>query len=91
MQSKINKIITLEDSSSYLVFDHAKYKNRSFLFVNRLTKSKKDLSEAFLIFEEKYLNDEIDVSLVEDEDILERLTHFFRKGLQKDLELEKNI
>ncbi len=53
MECKINKVITLEDSTSYFVFDHAKYKNRSYLFVNKLTRDKKDLSDLFAILEEK--------------------------------------
>lgn len=86
MQNKINKVITLEDSTSYLVFDHAKYKNRTFLFVNKLTRGRQDLSDLFAIFEEKIIGKELDVSLVEDEEILKKLTYFFRKNLKSGLE-----
>lgn len=88
MECKINKVITLEDSTSYFVFDHAKYKNRSYLFVNKLTRDKKDLSDLFAILEEKKLGEDLEVEIVEDEDVLEKLTYFFRKGLNKDLEME---
>ena len=79
MINKINKIITLDDGSKYMVMDQGYYDHVSYLYVSKLDQEG-NLTDTLSIFEEK----EDTVTTVKDDELLKKLAEYFRKRAEKE-------
>lgn len=80
MINKINKIITLDDGSKYMVMDQGYYDHVSYLYVSKLDQEG-NLTDTLSIFEEK----EDTVTIVKDNELLKKLAEYFRKRAEKEV------
>ncbi len=80
MINKIDKIITLDDGSKYMVMDQGYYDHVSYLYVSKLDQEGK-LTDTLSIFEEK----EDTVTIVNDNELLKKLAEYFRKRAEKEV------
>ena len=80
MINKINKIITLDDGSKYMVMDQGYYDHVSYLYVSKLDQEG-NLTDTLSIFEEK----EDTVTTVKDDELLKKLAEYFRKRAEKEV------
>ena len=81
MINKIDKIITLDDGSKYMVMDQGYYDHVSYLYVSKLDQEG-NLTDTLSIFEEK----EDTVTTVKDDELLKKLAEYFRKRAEKEAE-----
>lgn len=79
MINKIDKIITLDDGSKYMVMDQGYYDHVSYLYVSKLDQEG-NLTDTLSIFEEK----EDTVTTVKDDELLKKLAEYFRKRAEKE-------
>ena len=79
MINKIDKIITLDDGSKYMVMDQGYYDHISYLYVSKLDQEG-NLTDTLSIFEEK----EDTVTIVKDNELLKKLAEYFRKRAEKE-------
>ena len=79
MINKIDKIITLDDGSKYMVMDQGYYDHVSYLYVSKLDQEG-NLTDTLSIFEEK----EDTVTTVKDGELLKKLAEYFRKRAEKE-------
>ena len=79
MINKIDKIITLDDGSKYMVMDQGYYDHVSSLYVSKLDQEG-NLTDTLSIFEEK----EDTVTTVKDDELLKKLAEYFRKRAEKE-------
>ena len=79
MINKIDKIITLDDGSKYMVMDQGYYDHVSYLYVSKLDQEG-NLTDTLSIFEEK----EDTVTIVKDNELLKKLAEYFRKRAEKE-------
>lgn len=79
MINKIDKIITLDDGSKYMVMDQGYYDHVSYLYVSKLDQEG-NLTDTLSIFEEK----EDTVTIVNDNELLKKLAEYFRKRAEKE-------
>lgn len=77
MENQIDKIITLDDGSKYMIMDQGNYNGKSYFLTSQLN-SNDDLTDKILIFEETVENGEKKVSTVIDEKILKALAEYFK-------------
>ena len=80
MINKIDKIITLDDGSKYMVIDQGYYDHVSYLYVSKLDQEG-NLTDTLSIFEEK----EDTVTIVKDNELLKKLAEYFRKRAEKEV------
>lgn len=80
MINKIDKIITLDDGSKYMVMDQGYYDHVSYLYVSKLDQEG-NLTDTLSIFEEK----EDTVTIVNDNELLKKLAEYFRKRAEKEV------
>ena len=80
MINKIDKIITLDDGSKYMVMDHGYYDHVSYLYVSKLDQEG-NLTDTLSIFEEK----EDMITTVKDNELLKKLAEYFRKRTEKEV------
>lgn len=80
MINKIDKIITLDDGSKYMVMDQGYYDHVSYLYVSKLDQEG-NLTDTLSIFEEK----EDTVTIVKDNELLKKLAEYFRKRAEKEV------
>ena len=80
MINKIDKIITLDDGSKYMVMDQGYYDHVSYLYVSKLDQEG-NLTDTLSIFEEK----EDTVTTVKDDELLKKLAEYFRKRAEKEV------
>ena len=80
MINKIDKIITLDDGSKYMVMDQGYYDHVSYLYFSKLDQEGK-LTDTLSIFEEK----EDTVTIVNDNELLKKLAEYFRKRAEKEV------
>ncbi|HIT22251.1 MAG TPA: hypothetical protein IAB56_04715 [Candidatus Scybalousia intestinigallinarum] len=81
MIDKIDKIMTLDDGSKYMVMDQGYYDHVSYLYVSKLDQEG-NLTDTFSIFEEK----DDSVTIVKDNELLKKLAEFFKKRAEKEVE-----
>lgn len=81
MINKIDKIITLDDGSKYMVIDQGYYNHVSYLYVSKLDQEG-NLTDTLSIFEEK----DNTVTIVKDNELLKKLAEYFRKRAEKEAE-----
>lgn len=81
MIDKIDKIMTLDDGSKYMVMDQGYYDYVSYLYVSKLDQEG-NLTDTFSIFEEK----DDSVTIVKDNELLKKLAEFFKKRAEKEVE-----
>ena len=80
MINKIDKVITLDDSSKYMVIDQGYYDHVSYLYVSKLDQDG-NLTDTLSIFEEK----ENAVTTVKDNELLKKLAEYFKKRAEKEV------
>ena len=80
MNNKIDKIITLDDGSKYMVMDQGYYDHVSYLYVSKLDQEG-NLTDTLSIFEEK----EDMITTVKDDELLKKLAEYFRKRAEKEV------
>ncbi len=80
MINKIDKIITLDDGSKYMVMDQGYYDHVSYLYVSKLDQEG-NLTDTLSIFEEK----EDMITTVKDDELLKKLAEYFRKRAEKEV------
>ena len=80
MINKIDKVITLDDSSKYMVIDQGYYDHVSYLYVSKLDQEG-NLTDTLSIFEEK----ENAVTIVKDNELLKKLAEYFKKRAEKEV------
>ena len=80
MINKIDKIITLDDGSKYMVMDQGYYDHVSYLYVSKLDQEG-NLTDTLSIFEEKAGT----VTIVNDNELLKKLAEYFRKRAEKEV------
>ena len=78
MINKIDKIITLDDGSKYMVMDQGYYDHVSYLYVSKLDQEGK-LTDTLSIFEEK----EDTVTIVNDNELLKKLAEYLKKKFSR--------
>lgn len=81
MINKIDKIITLDDGSKYMVMDQGYYDHVSYLYVSKLDQEG-NLTDTLSIFEEK----EDTVTTVKDDELLKKLAEYFKSRAEKEAE-----
>lgn len=79
MINKIDKVITLDDGSKYMVMDQGYYDHVSYLYVSKLDQEG-NLTDTLSIFEEKADT----VTIVNDNELLKKLAEYFRKRAEKE-------
>ena len=80
MINKLDKVITLDDSSKYMVIDQGYYDHVSYLYVSKLDQEG-NLTDTLSIFEEK----ENAVTIVKDNELLKKLAEYFKKRAEKEV------
>lgn len=80
MINKIDKVITLDDSSKYMVIDQGYYDHVSYLYVSKLDQDG-NLTDTLSIFEEK----ENTLTTVKDNELLKKLADYFKKRAEKEV------
>ena len=80
MINKIDKIITLDDGSKYMVMDQGYYDHVSYLYVSKLDQEG-NLTDTLSIFEET----EDTITIVKDNELLKKLAEYFRKRAEKEV------
>lgn len=80
MINKIDKVITLDDGSKYMVLDQGYYDHVSYLYVSKLDQEG-NLTDTLSIFEEK----ENAVTTVKDNELLKKLAEYFKKRAEKEV------
>ena len=79
MESKINKIITLDNNLKYMYLDQGYYNGKNYFLASLLID---DLpSNDIVIFEETKMGNSLFVSTIKDEKIYNILIEYFRKRL----------
>ncbi len=81
MIDKIDKIITLDDGSKYMVIDQGYYNHVSYLYVSKLDQEG-NLTDTLSIFEEK----DNTVTIVKDNELLKKLAEYFKSRAEKEAE-----
>lgn len=80
MINKIDKVITLDDGSKYMVLDQGYYDHVSYLYVSKLDQEG-NLTDTLSIFEEK----ENTLTTVKDNELLKKLAEYFKKRAEKEV------
>ena len=80
MIDKVDKIMTLDDGSKYMVMDQGYYDHVSYLYVSKLDQEG-NLTDTFSIFEEK----DNSVTIVKDNELLKKLAEFFKERAEKEV------
>ena len=80
MINKIDKVITLDDGSKYMVLDQGYYDHVSYLYVSKLDQEG-NLTDTLSIFEEK----EKAVTIVKDNELLKKLAEYFKNRAEKEV------
>ncbi len=80
MINKLDKVITLDDSSKYMVIDQGYYDHVSYLYVSKLDQDG-NLTDTLSIFEEK----ENTLTTVKDNELLKKLADYFKKRAEKEV------
>ena len=78
MKNRINKIISLEDGSKYMIIDQGNYNQKAYYLPSKLD-NEENLTDTFSIMEETIENDQNVVSPVKDETLLKALAVYFQK------------
>lgn len=77
MENKIDKIITLDDNTRYMIMDQGNYNGKSYFFTSKLDEDG-NLTKIFSIMEETIINGEQIVSTVKDEVLAKALAEYFK-------------
>lgn len=77
MENRIDKVITLEDNSKYMILDQGNYNGKSYYLTSKLDENG-NLTDGFSILEN---NNEV-VSTVEDTKLLNALIDYFKKRFE---------
>lgn len=78
MKNRINKIISLDDGSKYMIIDQGNYNQKAYYLTSKLD-NEENLTDTFSIMEETTENDQNIVSPVKDETLLKALAVYFQK------------
>lgn len=78
MKNRINKIISLDDGSKYMIIDQGNYNQKAYYLTSKLD-NEENLTDTFSIMEETIENDQNVVSPVKDETLLKALAVYFQK------------
>ena len=78
MENKIDKIITLNDGTKYMIMDQGNYNGKCYFLTSKLD-NEENLTETFSIMEETVENGVSTVSAVKDERLLKALAEYFQK------------
>ena len=78
MKNKIDRIIVLDDNSSFMILDQGNYNGKSYFFTSELD-SNDNLTDNFTILEETINGNEITVKTVEEENLLKALVEYFQE------------
>ena len=81
MENKINKVITLNNKSKFLILDQGFIEGKSYFFVSKLDKDN-NLTKEFSIFEYITKNGKNKVDVVLDINLLQVLAEYFKNRLQ---------
>lgn len=77
MENKIDKIITLDDNTKYMIMDQGNYNDKCYFFTSKLDEEG-NLTKVFSIMEEKIVNGEQIVSTLKDEVLAKALAEYFK-------------
>lgn len=78
MENKIDKIITLDDNTKYMIMDQGNYNGKCYFLVSKLDNDD-NLTETFSIMEETIDNGISKIETVKDEVLLKALAEYFNK------------
>lgn len=78
MKNRINKIISLDDGSKYMIIDQGNYNEKAYYLTSKLD-DEENLTDTFSIMEETIENNISRVSAVKDEKLLKALAEYFQK------------
>lgn len=78
MKNNIDKIITLDDGTKYMILDQGNYNNKAYYMTSKLD-NEDNLTEVFSIMEETINNSVATVSTVKDEKLLKALAEYFKE------------
>ena len=78
MENKIDKIITLDDNTKYMIMDQGNYNGKCYFLVSKLDNDD-NLTETFSIMEEIIDNGISKIETVKDEVLLKALAEYFNK------------
>lgn len=76
MESKKNQIISLDGGLSYIILEHAVYKNENYYLCQLLTEDKKDLTENFVFIHELINDGESSFESVKDGNLIAKLAKY---------------
>lgn len=77
MKNRINKIISLDDGSKYMVIDQGNYNQKAYYFTSKLDEEE-NLTDNFTIMEIAMINGEEVVSTVKEEKVFHALIDYFK-------------
>lgn len=77
MKNRINKIISLDDGSKYMVIDQGNYNQKAYYFTSKLDQEE-NLTDNFTIMEITMINGEEVVSPVKEEKVFRALIDYFK-------------
>ena len=78
MGNKIDKVITLDDNTKYMILDQGNCEGKCYFLVSKLD-NEDNLTETFSIMEENINNGVSTVTTVKDERLLKALADYFEK------------
>ena len=81
MENKIDKVITLDDNTKYMIMDQGNYNGKCYFLVSKLDNDN-NLTETISIMEETIENGVSTVATVKDEKLLKALAEYFKKRMQ---------
>ena len=81
MGNKIDKVITLDDNTKYMIVDQGNYNGKCYFLVSKLDNDN-NLTETISIMEETIENGVSTVTTLKDEKLLKALAEYFEKRMQ---------
>lgn len=81
MQNKIDKIITLSDSTKHMILDQGNYNGKAY-FLTTMLDNNNNLSNKLSIVEEINTDGMVMIQTVSDEKLLEALINYFKKRFE---------
>ena len=81
MQNKIDKIITLSDSTKHMILDQGNYNGKAY-FLTTMLDNNDNLSNKLSIVEEINTDGMVMIQTVSDEKLLEALINYFKKRVE---------
>lgn len=78
MENKIDKVITLDDNTKYMIMDQGNYNGKCYFLTSKLSEDD-NLTKEISIMEENVVDGVSIVTSVKDEELLKALAKYFEK------------